>query len=191
MWPTTVVMPPERLVQPFGCDSRENNQSVRTGFRSRSSHYSSQLYTAMLIYFTFGVISILVVPIQSAVPIRLNGTNPLIDYAFNLNLLDPSLNVKSNPRKHIIIVPASTFFVRKSANISVVTFFPNAIRPSVITAWTHRKTVSMCLTRPRPRLLPMAMPVVASIQMRLPNFHPQSARMLCSPSAEDAALTRP
>ena len=51
---------------------------------------------------------------------------------------------------------------------------------------TQIKTVSMCLTRPSPRRLPIAKPAVGTS-----NYHPQSRRMLCRPSICDVALTNP
>ena len=90
----------------------------------------------------------------------------------------------------LILFP-SVAFVKRSASISAVCFLRSLTRPSCTKSCTHKKAVSMCLTLPSPRRLPMAMPLDASIRMVMGQLMPQSLSMDCSPNDELAALTSP
>ena len=74
----------------------------------------------------------------------------------------PSTKLYPIRDKSINILWASSGFVKRSANISAVSFLYNFARPEVTTSCAHKKT-SICLTRPRPCLDPIASPVVASM----------------------------
>ena len=94
----------------------------------------------------------------------------------------PSTKLYPIRDKSINILWASSGFVNRSANISTVGFLYNFARPEVTTSCAHKKTVSICLTFPRPCLDPIASPVVASINPIIGIVIPQSCKVDCSPN---------
>ena len=116
---------------------------------------------------------------------------PFSLHVFSARGCRPGFDENSIPSRNLCISFASNGFVIRSASILPVPTLRNFIRPESMISCTQRKHVWMCLTFPRPRRLPMDIPVVASMLMTTGHCMPQSDNIACSPRQALAVEIRP